>query len=163
MGSKAMMDALPYDSMIPYIDSTGPVLHARAGWAMTDATFRALRSFSTVDWTCVDDNALSELEGSLQALPLHHMEFEQVVEAQLNYYGGQEDACSQLQCFATRFRPHFGDPVEAAFVETKPEPDHLHDPSKLTFAAMTPPLRGHPRFHYILHLFAAAKRDGDLH
>lgn len=163
MGSKAMMDALPYDSMIPYIDSTGPVLHARAGWAMTDATFRALRSFSTVDWTCVDDNALSELEGSLQALPLHHTEFEQVVEAQLNYYGGQEDACSQLQCFATRFRPYFGDPVEVAFVETKPEPDHLHDPSKLTFAAMTPPLRGHPRFHYILHLFAGAKRDGDLH
>ena len=163
MGSKLVSEAMPYDSMIPYIDTNEPVLPERAGWAMTDATMRALRQTSAIDWRYAEEPILQNLEAGLRELPLHYTEFDQVIQAQLHYYEGNEIACQTLHAFATSFSPLFGEVRTCTVEPTKPSPDHLKDLTQLEFRSYTPPLRGHPRFHYILHVFAGAKRDGDLH
>lgn len=43
------------------------------------------------------------------------------------------------------------------------KPDHLRDLGTFSFQLETGPVRGHPRFYYVLHLFAGVKRKGDLH
>ena len=163
MGSKLVSEAMPYDSMIPYIDTYEPVLPERAGWAMTDATMQALRQTSAIDWRLAEEPILKNLEAGLRELPLHYTEFDQVIQAQLHYYEGNELACQKLHAFATSFRSLFGEVQTCTAEPAKPSPDHLKDLDQLEFRNYVPPLRGHPRFHYILHLFAGAKRDGDLH
>ena len=163
MGSKLVSEAMPYDSMIPYIDTYEPVLPERAGWAMTDATMQALRQTSAIDWRLAEEPILKNLEAGLRELPLHYTEFDQVIQAQLHYYEGNELACQKLHAFATSFRSLFGEVQTCTAEPAKPSPDHLKDLDQLEFGNYVPPLRGHPRFHYILHLFAGAKRDGDLH
>ena len=130
---------------------------------MTEATLQALRQTAAIDWLRADEAALKNLEAGLRELPLHYTEFDQVTQAQLHYYEGQEIACHAVTAFATSFRPLFGE-VQACTVEPmKPSPEHLEDLEQLEYRPVMAPLRGHPRFHYILHLFAGAKREGDLH
>ena len=103
---------------------------------------------------------------SLQALPIHHSEFEQVLEAQLTYFAGQPDATGHLHDFGNDFRPLFGQPMTSTTSSpssTSIKPDALRDLSTLRFDQVPLPPRGSLRFHYVLHLFAGAKRDGDLH
>ena len=165
-GSRVVTEAMAYDAMIPYIDTPGPIVSQRAGWAMTEPTFKALKLLTAVDWSQPDHALLQEICTSLQALPLHHSEFEQVLEAQLAYYAGQPDATGHLQDFGNGFRPLFGQPTASttsSSSSTSIKPDALRDLSTLRFDQVPIPQRGSPRFHYILHLFAGAKREGDLH
>eukprot|EP00434_Breviolum_minutum_P021839 symbB.v1.2.019273.t1/scaffold1509.1/size114668/8 len=131
MGSKLVSEAMPYDSMIPEIDTNEPVLPERAGWAMTDATMQALRRTSAIDWSLADEPIMKTLETGLCELPLHHEEFDQVIQAQLHYYEGNEPACQKLHAFATSFRTLYGEVRTITVEPTKPSPDHLKDLAQL--------------------------------
>jgi len=136
---------MAYDAMIPYIDTPGPVLPQRAGWAMTEPTFKALKLLTTVEWQQPDQTLLKEIHESLQALPIHHSEFDQVLEAQLSYYAGQPDATGHLQEFGNDFRQLFGQPTPSTSsspTSTPIKPDALRDLSTLRFDQVPLPKRG---------------------
>ena len=92
-------------------------------------------------------------------LPLHYSEFDMVMEAQQNYYAGQ----SAMGNFATDFRAYYGLRTQTVHTEAEPQPVHLKDLTQMDFEQTKPTIRGSPRFRYVLHLFAGAKRFGDLH
>ncbi len=92
MGSRTVADQLPYDSMILYIDTAAPTLAARQGWAMTEATMEALRLVSIIDWTQFTTSHGQGLRDALCQLPLHHTEFDEIMDAQYTYHAGQETA-----------------------------------------------------------------------
>ena len=48
-GSRVVTDAMAYDAMIPYIDTPGPTVPQRAGWAMTEPTFKDLKLLTAVE------------------------------------------------------------------------------------------------------------------
>ena len=96
-------------------------------------------------------------------LPLHHSEFEMVMEAQQNSYAGQSVALEAIGNFATDFRAYYGLRTQTVHTEAEPQPVHLKDLTQMDFEQTKPTIRGSPRFRYVLHLFAGAKRFGDLH
>ena len=166
-GHKEVEDALPYDSMIPYIDQPGPTLPERAGWPMTQAMLQALKALTAVDWTNVTEIDLGTLTETLRQQPLHIDEFDELIKAKQQYYAGEQNATRTLEHFAKDFRALF---CKQKPTEDKKEkndqqirPEHLQDLATMHFVEHEPTPRGHPRFHYVLHLFAGAKRKGDLH
>ena len=163
MGSRVVTDRLPYDSMVPYIDTDDQVLPVRHGWAMTAATREALRLISVENWSTAQATQWPNLSAALQQLPLHHSEFDAIMTAQYNYYAGQEEASSSLALFAEEFRTNFGQCASTTYREVQPHPDHLVDITQLTFDQTVTRIPGCPRFRYVLHLFAGAKRPGDFH
>ena len=163
MGSRIVTDQMPQDSMVPYIDTNGPVLPTRHGWAMTEATREALRLISIVDWGTTTNVPMNQLQDALQQLPLHHSEFEAIMEAQRNYYREQEAALRAINRFTEESRNIFGRRTQTTYVEATPQPAHLVDLSQLVFERPDTKMRGSPRFRYVLHLFAGAKRPGDFH
>ena len=166
-GNREVQDALPYDSMIPYIDREGPVLPERAGWPMTHAMLQSLKTLTSVDWTNVTESEYDILISTLRLQPLHTDEFDELIQAKQTYYAGEPTATRALEQFAHIFKQLYNS-KRAVVPEPKPattqiKPEHLHDLDSLHFAAYETPPPGHPRFHYVLHLFAGAKRQGDLH
>lgn len=51
----------------------------------------ALRQTSAIDWRYAEEPILQNLEAGLRELPLHYTEFDQVIQAQLHYYEGNEN------------------------------------------------------------------------
>lgn len=166
-GNRQVTDALPYDSMIPYIDEEGPTLQHRNGWTMTNAMLQALKALSHIDWTLVDKEALQDLTNSLRQLPLHEKEFDELIQAKRTYYAGDETADTELSTFAISFSRFFTHQKEEPRQEEPQKedikPDHLQDLTTFRFHQETAALRGHPRFYYVVHLFAGVKRKGDVH
>ena len=165
-GNRQVTDSLPYDSMIPSYDEAGPTLQGRSGWAMTNATMTALRALTAVDWSQDPQQPTEDLTDQLCRLPLHDTEFSELLAAQKAYYRGDPHAEIALQTFEDNFERIFDRPngiPESDKDETRLKPECLQDLAQLYFAHIGEGRRGHPRFHYVLHLFAGAKRDGDLH
>ncbi len=75
VGHRQITDALPYDSMIPSYDGEGPTLPQRHGWTMTNASLKALKAFTKIDWTNVNQKEKDDLTKYLCQLPLHKKEF----------------------------------------------------------------------------------------
>ena len=163
IGSRSVTDTWAHDSMIPCIETNGPTVPTRAGWAMTSATMEALKILTRVDWNHTTANIMEQLEQDLQVLPIHHSEFEELITAQMAYHEDEPTAVNALRDFDLRFQSHFGTQPILEDGSDRPQPEHLHDLDSLRFQQGLPPIRKNPRFHYILHLFAGAKRQGDLH
>ena len=93
---------------------------------MTEATMSALSKISAIEWSSAQETSLDDLVQALRRLPLHHSEFDMVMEAQQNYYAGQAVALEAIGNFATDFRVYYRLRTQTVHTEAEPQPVHLH-------------------------------------
>ena len=136
-----------------------PCLPETPGWTMTWQTRSFLQFCTTIQWTSLE--ALDDCLGHLQQHAVSAQEIDEIENALLMTDMAQEDTAAMQSVFSElrqQARPH-GQTVSKQ-VPMRQCMDELRSASPPRWQQ---PERTPTRFRYVLHLYAGARRTGDLH